>query len=122
MAKKFKTHEQRTGRHPAIILMHDSVVTGYLPGHELGFSTPVEQAGKYRHRLLTIHYNATSEEVIDIFRQHPHNMAVVLGESGNVIGVIFSDDVLRLLREQESASLYELGVVGMQYLPHWNIR
>lgn len=106
VAKQFKIHEKRTGRLPAIIIMENGKIKGYLPGHTLGFALPKDKAKKHLHKISTIKHNATHNEVVHLFRSHPHNKIAVLGNHGSVVGIIYSDDILRALREQESASLY----------------
>ena len=114
VAKKFKQHEKRTGRAPVILAMKEGQLAGFLPGHELGFAYPSERIGKYIKRLPHIPYSATHDEVIHLFRSHPHNKVAVLNDAGSVIGIIYSDDVLKLMEEQESASLYDFAGVSAE--------
>jgi magnesium transporter len=45
--------------------------------------------------------------VLEIFERHPNSKAVVLGRNENVLGIIYADDIIKLLRDRESASLYD---------------
>ncbi|MDP2676259.1 MAG: magnesium transporter [bacterium] len=112
VAKRFKVHEKRTGRLPAIVVFREGKMLGYLPGHELGFSRPGEKVQKHVRKIETIHYSASHDEVFKKFRTHPHNKIVVFGEDNNALGIIYSDDVLRLMHEQESKSLYDFAGVS----------
>jgi magnesium transporter len=94
------------------VLKKGGELLGYLPGHELGFAYPKDKAKKYIHKIVTIPYSATQEEAVDLFRNYPHSKMAVLGETGQVLGIIYSDDVLRLLREKESSSLYDFAGVS----------
>lgn len=115
VAKQFKIHEKRTGHSPTIIVLkQEGVLSGYLPGHELGFAFPKDKAKKYVKKINTIPYFASQEEAIELFRNFPHSKIAVLGETGQVLGIIYSDDILRLLREQESASLYNFAGVSKE--------
>lgn len=114
VAKKFKLHERRTGRPPVILVMDDQRLAGFLPGHELGFGRTNEKIGKYVRRIPTIKHSANHDDVSELFRSHPHNKVVVVDEERNVIGIIYSDDVLRLMQEQESASLYDFAGVSAE--------
>lgn len=114
VSKKFKLHEKRTGRLPVILVIEDEKLAGFLPGHELGFGRTREKIGKYVKRILTIKSAASHDEVADFFRSHPHNKVAVLDDNGSVVGIIYSDDVLRLLQEQESASLYGFAGVSAE--------
>ena len=111
VSKKFRSHEKRTGKPPEILIMEDSKLIGYLPGFQLGFAKPGERVKKYIKKARTIDYRASYDEVIEKFRSHPHNKVVVLDEHGDVLGIIYSDDVLKILQEEEGASLYDFAGV-----------
>jgi magnesium transporter len=111
VAKRFKAHEKRTGRLPAIIVMRGGKVMGYIPGHELGFALPTDTIKQYVHHISTIPHNLSHAETVNHFREHPHNKVVVLGDKKNVLGIIYADDVLHILEDQESASLYDFAGV-----------
>ncbi|MEX1995664.1 MAG: magnesium transporter [Candidatus Saccharimonadales bacterium] len=114
VAKKFKLHEKRTGRPPVILAMKEERLAGFLPGHELGFIGTHEKIGKYVKRLPSVGQSATQKEVTELFRAHPHNKVAVLSDSGQPLGIIYSDDVLRLMQEEESASLYGFAGVSAE--------
>ncbi|MEK7606867.1 MAG: magnesium transporter [Patescibacteria group bacterium] len=111
VAKQFKIHEKRTGRSPVILVVRQGKLAGYLPGHELGFALPSESIKKYIRRIVSIHHSARKNDIIELFQGHPHNKIVVLGDKGNIIGLIYSDDVLRALEEEKTASLYDFAGV-----------
>jgi len=112
VAKQVKVHEKRTGKLPAILIMKTGKMLGYLPVHELGFGRPAEKAIKYIKKIKTIRHDADTEKVLELFRRFPHNKVVVMGHTGNVMGIIYSDDVLKVLHEKESASLYDFAGVN----------
>ncbi len=108
VAKKFKQHEKRTGRPPVVLAVkEDGKLAGFLPGHELGFARKTEVIEKYIKRIVTISYAATHEEVMETFISHPHAKIAVLNDSDQVMGIIYSDDILRLIQDSESSSLYD---------------
>ncbi len=108
VAKKFKEHEKRTGRPPVILAQKDEgKLAGYLPGHELAFARKTELIGKYVKRIHTLSYAATHDEVMDMFTENPHAKVAVLNDGGAVIGIIYSDDVLKLMQETEASTLYD---------------
>jgi len=111
VAKKFKAHELRTGRPPAIIVMQDGKVQGYLPGHELALNSPANKIQKHIKPVPTLKHDARRDDVVEVFKSHPHNKVAITGDRGNVIGIIYSDDILKVLEEQESASLYDFAGV-----------
>ncbi|MBA2279136.1 magnesium transporter [Candidatus Saccharibacteria bacterium] len=108
VAKKFKQHEKRTGRPPVILAQkEDGKLAGFLPGHELGFARKSEVIEKYVKRIPTISYAATHDEVMDMFTSHPHAKVAVLNDSDAVVGIIYSDDILKLIQESEASTLYD---------------
>lgn len=114
VAKKFKSHEKRTGRPPVILVKNEGKLIGFLPGHELGFAAKSELIDKYVKRLPSISYAADHKTVVEKFRAHPHNKIAVLNDEGNVVGIIYSDDMLSLIEEQEAASLYDFAGVSAE--------
>ncbi len=106
-AKKFKAHETKTGRSPVILIMDGSKLAGHLPGHELGFAAKSERIDKYKKRIPSISYAAQHHEVLRLFNKHPHNKVVVLSDDDHVVGVIYSDEMLKLIQKQESSNLYD---------------
>lgn len=112
VAKKFKLHEKRTGRLPVILVMRRGKLIGFLPGHELGFAARHERIKKYTKRIPTISYAATHDQVIDKFHTHPHSKVAVLNDGDQVLGIIYSDDVLQLIEGQAGASLYDFAGVS----------
>lgn len=111
VAKRFKIHEKRTGRLPVIFIVEENGIQGFLPGHELGFAKPTDKVQKYVRKISVIKHNATHDEVIRLFKMHPHNKVAVVGPSNNVIGVIYSDDVLKVIQEGNS-TLYDFAGVA----------
>jgi magnesium transporter len=114
VAKKFKEHEKRTGRPPVILMLKDDKLVGFLPGHELGFAAKTELVGKYTKRIPSISYAAHHDEVFDMFRSHPHAKVAVLNDEGNVVGIIYSDDVLKVMQEHEASSLYDFAGISKE--------
>ncbi len=114
-AKQFKQHERRTGRPPVILVMKtDGHLAGFMPGHELGFASKTELIGKYVKRVPSISYAATHDEVLHLFQSHPHAKVVVKNDADNVVGIIYSDDVLKMLHEQEASSLYDFAGINQE--------
>ncbi|MFN7160680.1 MAG: magnesium transporter [Candidatus Gracilibacteria bacterium] len=109
--KKFKEHEARRGRPPTIIVIKKNEITGYLPGYSLGIGKHTDKVKKFTKNIPTIQFDADHDEVLQTFKDNPHNQVVVLGDIGNVLGIIYSDDILRVMEEQKSASLYDFAGV-----------
>jgi magnesium transporter len=114
VAKKFKQHEKTTGRLPVILVMKDDHLTGFLPGHELGFASRSELIGKYVKRIPTISYAATHDEVLQKFHSHPHSKVAVLNDAENVLGIIYSDDIIKIMQDNEASSLYDFAGIRQE--------
>jgi len=114
VVEQIKIHEKRTGKIPTVLVMKDGILEGYLPNHELFFGRVNSKAFKYVKKIIKIKYNAKTEEVVDLFQKHPHNKIAVLGESDNVLGIIYSDDILTALKERSDASLYDFAGVSQE--------
>lgn len=112
VAKKFKQHEKRTGRPPVILAMKEGKLKGFLPGHELGFARQNAIIAKRIKRMPSISYAASHDEVVRLFHAQPHNKVAVLNDSLAVLGIIYSDDILKIIQERQSSTLYDFaGIV-----------
>ncbi|HKX23809.1 MAG TPA: magnesium transporter [Candidatus Saccharimonadales bacterium] len=112
VAKKFRAHEQRTGRPPVILVFKDDKLSGFLPGHELGLSEPHESIDGSIKRIPKISHAASHKEVVHTFRSHPHGKVAVMNDAGDPMGIIYSDDVLKLFQSKEGSSLYDFAGVS----------
>ncbi len=112
VADKFMNHEKKTGRPPIILALKDGKLAGSLPSYQLGFVDRKETISRYVKRTPSISYAATHDEVFRQFQQHPHNKVVVLNDAGHVMGIIYSDDVLKIIQDQEASSLYDFAGIS----------
>ena len=114
VAKKAKQHESRTGREPVILVVENGKLLGSMPGHKLIFGDPSDAIGRQVARTPTINHSAKHKAVIDLLRAHPHDKVVVLGDDGHILGIIYSDDVLQVMHEQETSSLYNFAGINQE--------
>lgn len=114
VANKFKLHESRTGRPPVILALKEGRLVGFLPGHELGFIDKDEHIAKYVKRMPSISYAATHDEVVQSFRTHPHAKIAVLNDGGDVVGIIYSDDMLKEIENNKASSLYNFAGIHQE--------
>lgn len=114
VATKFMHHEKQTGRPPVILIMQDCKLTGFLPGHMLGLASKSELVGKYAKKIQSISYAAKHKEVIDLFQAHPHSKVAVLNDSNEVVGIIYSDDVLQAIQDNQASSLYKFAGIRQE--------
>lgn len=107
VTKKFKSHEKQTGRLPVILVKKEDKLVGFLPGHQLGLTKSSDRVGHYVKRLPTISYAANHDDVLQKFRSHPHSKVAVMNDARQVLGIIYSDDALRVIQEHQASSLYD---------------
>lgn len=112
VSKKFKIHEKRTGRPPTILVKDNDQLAGFLPGHELGFGRSHDLIKKYVKKIRSVSHSTSQDDLVEIFRSNPSTKVAVVNDAGNVVGVIFSDEVLRVMQEQEANSLYDFAGVS----------
>jgi len=112
VAEQVKVHESRTGKLPTIIITKENKIIGQLQGHVLGLAKPSELARKYLSTISTIDHNSSHEQVIEVFERLPHNKLAVIGRTGSVIGIIYSDDIIKIIKEQSDSSLYDFAGVN----------
>lgn len=112
-AKKIKLHERRTGKIPVTLVLKDGELVGHLPGAELGLNRASAKVGNLTKKIATISKTATQKEVEELFKTHPHNKVVVMDDKG-VAGIIYSDDVLKAIEDQEASSLYDFAGVRQE--------
>ncbi len=112
VSQKAKLHENRTGRLPIVLAIEHGHLLGSIPGHRLVFGNPKERIRPYIKKTPTIKHTASHDDVLDQFRSHPHDKVVVLNDNKAVLGIIYSDDVLQLMHEQENASLYDFAGIS----------
>jgi magnesium transporter len=103
--EKVRVHEKRTGRIPTILIQAKNELAGYLPMHQLALSPGNDKVGKHVKHIDTILHSANSKEVEELIQQNPHEVLAVLKE-GKILGVIYSDDVLKVLHSQSAKGLY----------------
>ncbi|QRV17095.1 magnesium transporter [Haloterrigena salifodinae] len=108
IADRVQRHEARTGRIPTIFVTDDGEFVGELPGQVLAMADdgPVNIS---EHVLETpaVAYDAADDDVIDVFREHPESSVAVLDDDGSIMGVIYAEDLLRVVEEEATETLYE---------------
>lgn len=112
IAKKIKKHEKRTGKFPLILVLHEGQIKGYLPNYKLAYATAGEAIASYVQPISTMAYTTSSQSVIRHFFDHPHSKVAVLNQDGMILGVLYADDVLRVISQEEISSLYDFAGVN----------
>ncbi len=112
ISKIIQKHEKRTGKFPAILVVQDGFLVGELPPHTLAIGKRKEKIGKYVKKVPSIEYDKNEREIIEVFKKHPHNKIVVLDKNNSILGIIYSDDILRLIEKQSANNLRQFAGVS----------
>jgi len=113
-----KKHEIRTGRSPAILVVEAGYLVGEIPWRVLIQRKQAEKINKYVKKVQTTRFDREEQEVVRRFKNHPHNKIVVLDEDNSILGVIYSDDVLRIIEKTDSSDLYDFAGVAEEESVH----
>lgn len=110
VTERVRRYEDRTGRFPTVFVMERGRLLGELPGQALATTTGSEAITDYVRETPTADFDDEQEEVIEVFRANPESSVAVLDreeEEDTVLGVIYAEDLLRVLEEEASRTLYE---------------
>ncbi|PIR43517.1 magnesium transporter MgtE [candidate division WWE3 bacterium CG10_big_fil_rev_8_21_14_0_10_32_10] len=107
-------HEKRTGKFPTILAVENGKLIGELKGHTLGLYSKHEKIDEYIKKAPVVKYNLNEKDLLALFKKHEHEKIVVLDENEGVIGVIHSDDILRLIQKETTNTIYNFAGVNKQ--------
>jgi magnesium transporter len=109
---RISSYEKRTGKLPTILVLRNGKVCGYLPGSKFLFARNSNKIKYFTKKIPQILSTASYDEVLNHFHEHPQSKAVVVDKNKTLLGVIYSDDVLDFMQEQQGASLYDFAGVS----------
>ncbi|WP_123619950.1 magnesium transporter [Halorubrum sp. CSM-61] len=108
VAERVRRFEERTGRVPTILVTDGDELLGELPGAAISVADPeTERITDHLQETPSVRYDRDDEEVLAVFRQNSERTVAVLDEDGDVLGVIYASDLLRLIDEAAGETLYE---------------
>lgn len=108
VVERVRRFEERTGQVPTIFVTDDGELRGELPGTALSVADEeTETISDYVQETPHIRYDREDEEVLEVFKQNRERSVAVLDEEEDILGVIHSEDLLRLLEEARGETLYE---------------
>jgi len=107
-------HEKRTGKFPTVLAVQEGFLVGELPGRLLVLRKGAEKIEKHVRKVPHVRFDANQKSVIWIFKTHPHDKIVVLDDESSILGVIYSDDILRLMEHQEANALADFAGVSQE--------
>lgn len=110
--EQLRVHEKRTGKLPTILAMKNERLIGYLSFSALALASQSKKITDLIKKIPIIRHNYEYKKVIKLFKKDSYNKVIVLSENNAVMGVIYSEDILKLIGEQTSASLYNFAGVS----------
>ncbi|MFC4986659.1 magnesium transporter [Saliphagus infecundisoli] len=109
--KRVRRYEERTGRFPVIFVLENGRLLGELPGPALAMTNGDGDAiDDYVREVPTVGYDSDEEVVLERFRENPESTVAVVDRADGedtVLGAIYAEDLLRLIDEEASRTLYE---------------
>jgi magnesium transporter len=111
ITKQIKKHEERTGKFPLVLVSEKESTVGYIPNHKLIFAEPEQEAKELAKPIPTLPSGLEYKKVIQHFLNNPHGKTAVIGEDNQVLGILYSEDVLRAIRDHEATTLYDFAGV-----------
>ena len=100
VARRVQRHEERTGRFPHVFVTDGEDLLGELPGQVLAMTEDGIDLREHVHETPAIRYDTPDEDVVDVFRANPESSVAVLDEDGSIMGVIYAEDLLRVVEEE----------------------
>jgi magnesium transporter len=109
VAERVRRHEERTGRFPTVFVLDaDDALLGVLPGPTLAMTDDgVEDITAYVREAPAVRYDATDADVVGLVREDPESAIAVLDDDDSILGVIYAEDLLRLVEAEAGETLYE---------------
>ena len=108
IAQRVQRHEARTGRIPTILVTEDEELVGELPGQVLAMlDRESVDLRDHVNETPVVTYDTPDTAVVDVFRENPEGSVAVLNDDGTVMGVIYAEDLLRIIEEEAAETLYE---------------
>lgn len=111
--KRVISYEKNTGKIPTILVMKNGILKGELSHHSfiLHPRSKTQKIKNSLHVLPTLHHSHGSEKVLETLRHLEHKRIAVLDEKESVLGIIYADDIIRLLQKENSTGLYDFAGV-----------
>ncbi len=111
--ERIKEHESKTGKIP-VVIVHDEHILGELELPRVFLELykrkkiEITSIRKYIKPIPKIKYSADKNEILNVISNANHDKIIVVDNKDRVLGVIMSDDLMRLLKEKSSTQLYDI--------------
>ena len=107
VARRVQRHEARTGRFPTIFITDNDELIGDLPAQTLAMDGASVDLRDHVRETLAVSVDSPDTDVVEVFRANPESNVAVLDDDGSVLGVIYAEDLLRVIEETAGETLYE---------------
>jgi len=107
VARRVQRHEARTGRFPTVFVTDDDELIGDLPPQALAMDGASVDLRDHVRETLAVSIDSPDTDVVEVFRANPESNVAVLDDDGSVLGVIYAEDLLRVVEEEAGETLYE---------------
>ncbi|EMA43628.1 MgtE integral membrane protein [Halococcus saccharolyticus DSM 5350] len=108
VAQRVRRYEERIGRFPTIFITDGDELLGELPSQALAMADRESvKVTDHIHETPTVRYDRPDTDALEVFRANPESMVAVLDTDDSILGVIDADDILRVIDEEASETLYE---------------
>ena len=112
LSKIIQKHEKKTGKFPTTLVVEEGFLVGELPLHVLAITKRKEQISKYIKKITSIKYDKEESEIVAIFKKYRHSKIVVLDKDDSILGIIYSDDILKIIEKQSTNTLRDFAGVS----------
>lgn len=112
--KAIRKHERQTGRVPAVLVVDGGFLIGEIAIHNFALKGRKTKVHKHIKKIHNICYNEKADAILQTFKQNRHGKIVVLDDNQSILGVIYVDDVLKLIDNQASKSLRKFAGVNRE--------
>lgn len=107
-------HEKKTGKIPSILVVKEGFLLGELPIDNLIFNKKSDEIIDFVKSIPHVKFDMEKKEVLKTFKNNPHNKVVVLDEDESIIGVIYSDDIIREISNTRRTDLADFAGVNKE--------
>lgn len=107
-------YERKTGKFPTLLVVDDRKLIGELPGSTLALHKNNDVDPRYIRKVPSIRYDSDVPKVVNMFVRNPHSKVVVLDDNENILGIIHSNEILRLIDKSAMRDLYGFAGVAKE--------
>lgn len=115
VSDKINKFERKKGRVPVVLAMDEKGnLIGEIPVRSILNAGSDEVVSAYVKKIRYFDKRKKNSEIRHVFEKHPNGKVVLLGNEGDVLGIVFADDLLKLLKANGSKSLQRFAGVRKQ--------